>query len=385
MKTDKGFMKKVAVAVVLLLFVAGGVLIIKKKRQQLKNTPLPERAPVSVEVARPRAGVFPITRRYLGTIRAKVTSSISPRITGRIFEVRVREGARVKKGQLLALIDDRQVRDRIRELKARLIAARSALNTQEAIFERDEKLFRNKAISREQLDRSRTARDLARAEVASLGSALSSAKTDLSYVRLTAPMDGVITRRYQDPGDLALAGKPVVEMEAPEEGYYVAIKVPQAEFPLLRKGAKVIVEKDRFSPADNVKKGVMELSISRLHPAVTTGTLAEIEADTPRPPFGLPTGATVSVRVETGKCRGIQVPARALLENVRSSFVFSVDKGDKVHVHRVKVLNRGPDYAIIREGDIPDESRIIVAQESALLRLHEGQKVMPVQKEEGRP
>ncbi len=385
MKIDKALIKKVAIALVVLFLIAGGVLVIKKKRQELKNTPPPERAPVPVEVARPEAGVFPITRRYLGIIRAKVTSSISPRITGRIFEVRVREGARVKKGQVLAVIDDRQVRDKIRELKARLIAARSALNTQEAIFERDERLFKNKAISREQLDRSRTARDLARAEVASLGSALSSAETDLSYVRLTAPVDGVITRRYQDPGDLALAGKPVVEMEAPEEGYYVDIKVPQAEFPLLRKGAKVLVEKDRFSPADNVKKEVMELSISRLHPAVTTGTLAEIEADTPISLFGLPTGATVSVRVETGRCRGIQVPSRALLENVRSSFVFSVDKGDKVHVHRVKVINRGPDYAVIREGDIPDESRVIVAQESALLRLHEGQKVMPVQKEGGRP
>ncbi len=385
MKIDKALIKKVAIGLVVLFLIAGGALVIKKKRQELKNTPLPERAPVPVEVARPRAGVFPITRRYLATIRAKVTSSISPRITGRIFEVRVREGARVKKGQVLAVIDDRQVKDKIRELKARLIAARSALNTQEAIFERDERLFKNKAISREQLDRSRTARDLARAEVASLGSALSSAKTDLSYVRLTAPVDGVITRRYQDPGDLALAGKPVVEMEAPEEGYYVDIKVPQAEFPLLRKGAKVLVEKDRFSTGDNVKKDVMELSISRLHPAVTTGTLAEIEADTPSSPFGLPTGATVSVRVETGRCRGIQVPSRALLENVRSSFVFTVDKGDKVHVHRVKVINRGPDYAVIREGDILDESRVIVAQESALLRLHEGQKVMPVQKGEGRP
>ena len=385
MKIDKTLIKKIAMALVVLLLIAGGVLVIKKKRQELKNTPLPEKAPVPVEVARPRAGVFPITRRYLGTIRAKVTSSISPRITGRIFEVRVREGARVKKGQVLAVIDDRQVRDKIRELKARLIAARSALNTQEAIFERDERLFKSKAISREQLDRSRTARDLARAEVASLGSALSSAKTDLSYVRLTAPMDGVITRRYQDPGDLALAGKPVVEMEAPEEGYYVDIKVPQAEFPLLRKGAKVLVEKEGFSSAEKGKKDVMELSISRLHPAVTTGTLAEIEADSPQPPFGLPTGATVSVRVETGRCRGIQVPARALLENVRSSFVFTVDKGDKVHVHRVKVLYNGPDYAVVREGDIPEESRVIVAQESALLRLHEGQKVMPVQEGEGRP
>jgi len=373
MKIEKHLMKKAVIVLLVLLLAAGGVMVIKKKKQALLHTPLPEKAPLPVLVVQPEAGTFPMTRRYLGTITAKVAADISPRITGRIFEVRVREGTEVKKGQLLALIDDRQIRDKINELRARLFAARSALNTQEGIFERDTRLFDNKAISREQLDRSRASRDLARAEVVSLKSALSSAETDLSYVRLKAPFDGIITKRYQDPGDLAVAGKPVLSMERPSSGYYVEVKVPQAEFPMMKKGNRVFLETEKIVPGQ--AGASLQVEISRVHPAVSTGTLAAVEVDTGRRPFGLPTGATVTARIETGTVHGLRVPLRALLENVDAAYVYAVGRDNKVHVKKVSLLYRGPDFAVIHQGDIPADSKVVVAQESALLRLHEGEKV----------
>ncbi len=373
MKIEKHLMKKAVIVLLVLLMAAGGVMVIKKKKQALLHTPLPEKALLPVRVVQPEAGTFAMTGRYLGTITAKVAADISPRITGRIFEVRVREGTEVKKGQLLALIDDRQIRDKINELRARLFAARSALNTQEGIFERDTRLFDNKAISKEQLDRSRASRDLARAEVVSLKSALSSAETDLSYVRLKAPFDGVITKRYQDPGDLAVAGKPVLSMERPSSGYYVEVKVPQAEFPMMKKGNRVFLETEKIVPGQ--AGASLQVEISRVHPAVSTGTLAAVEVDTGMRPFGLPTGATVTARIETGTVRGLRVPLRALLENVDAAYVYAVGEDYKVHVKKVNLLYRGPDFAVIRQGDIPADSKVVVAQESALLRLHEGEKV----------
>ncbi len=380
MKIEKHLIKKAVIVLLILLLAAGGVMVIKKKKQALLQTPLPEKALLAVQVVSPEAGTFAMTRRYLGTITAKVTADISPRITGRVFEVKVREGKDVRKGQLLALIDDRQIRDKINELRARLFAARSALNTQEGIFERDTRLFDKKAISREQLDRSRASRDLARAEVVSLRSALSSAETDLSYVRLKAPFDGVITKRYQDPGDLAVAGRPVLSMERPSSGYYVEVKVPQAEFPMMKKGNRVFLEAEKIVPGRAIAS--LQVEISRVHPAVSTGTMAAVEADIGQRPFGLPTGATVTARIETGTVRGLRVPLRALLENVEADYVYTVGRDARVHVKKVKLLYKGPDFAVIHQEDIPPDSRVVVAQESGLLRLHEGEKVKPVSKKE---
>ena len=380
MRFDSTLMKKVIIILVIVLLVAGGVMVIKKKKAELRKVPPPSKTPLAVNAVLPEAGTFPETRRYLGTITAKVSADIAPRISGQIFEVRVREGQEVKKGQLLALIDDRQIRDKINEFRARLAAARTALATQQGIFQRDARLFKAKAISQEQLDQSRARRDAARAEVATLKSALNSEEIELSYARLHAPFDGVITRRHQDPGDLAVVGRPVVSMEQPSRGYYVEVKVPQAEFPLMKRGNRVFIQAEGQAPGKTA--GEIQVEISRVHPAVSTGTLATVEADTSQRPFGLPTGATVLARIETGTVQGLKVPLRALLENVDSVFVFIADRQNTVHIQKVNLVYKGTEWAVIQSGGIPQGARVIVAQESALLRLHEGEKVRLATREE---
>ena len=376
MQISSTMKKKTAIILVLVLLIAAGIIVIKKKRAELERVPPPSKSTLLVNAIYPESGTFPETKRYLGTISAKISADIAPRIQGHLFEVRVREGQFVKKGDLLALLDDRQIRDRINELKARLAASKTAYQTQQGIFERDVKLFKVKAISQEQLDRSRSQRDAARAEVTILNSSLQSEETELSYSRLRAPFDGVITRRYQDPGDLAMVGRPVVSMEQPSAGYYIEIKVPQAEFPLMKKGARVFLinEKDDRRRAGHAANS-LEIKISRVHPAVVVGTLATVEADVKTRPFGLPTGATITADIETGRVEGLKVPLRALLENVDSTFLFLVVRDNKVHVQKVNVLYKGSAWAVVKAKGIKPKTGVIVAQESALLRLHEGEKV----------
>ena len=376
--------KKVAVFMIMVLLVGAGAVIIKKKRAELDRVQPPARAPVLVRTARVERGRFPVTRRYLGTIRPKISVDIAPRITGRLFEVRFREGMKVRKGELLALIDDRQIRDRLDELKARLSAARTSFETQQRVFERDERLFEAKAVSQEQLDRSHAARDAARAEVVALEAALRSEGTMLSYSRLCAPFDGVITRRYQNPGDLAVPGRPVLAMEEPAAGYYVEIKIPQAEFAAVRPGARVRLLNGYPGPLSSGDGSeVIDASVSRIHPAVTTGTLSAVEADCGKPPFGLPTGAAVTAMIETGSVEGCKVPVTALLENVDSAHVFLVDAKGVVHVRQVRVLYETGDWAVVAAPGISTGDKVVVAHESALLRLHEGEKVSEVRREHG--
>ena len=349
--------------------IAGGAMLVKYKKAQLARVPLPKKAIISVHVAEAGYGTFHEKKRFLGTVMPKISADIAPRVTGHLVEVRVREGALVKKGDLLALLDDRPERDKVAELRASLAAAKTAFSTQEAIYHRDKRLFSAKAISQEALDQSHATRDNARAQVIALEKALHTARTDLSYTRLYAPFSGVVTGRLADPGDLALPGKAVVSMEEPDKGYYVSARVPQGLFPSLKIGGRAFIQRD-----NGRKEASLKGAISRIHPAVHEATLATVEIDMKERPFDLPSGAAVDVDLVTRTVKGWQVPARALLENVDATYLFVVRENSTVHVVKVDVLAKGPEEVVVK-GTLKKDLMVVVAQESGLLRLHEGQKV----------
>ncbi|OCC16013.1 RND efflux system, membrane fusion protein CmeA [Dissulfuribacter thermophilus] len=365
---SKANIKKGIFLVILVVLVVGGIKFIQKKKQELSQIPPPKEPIHVVDYATIREGNFSIEKYYLGTIRAKVTVEIAPRVSGHILEVRGREGDEVKKGDILVLIDDREERDRIKELSARVMAAKTALVTQEKIFKRDEKLFKEKAISQEALDISKKALDAARGELNALKASLETARTALSYTRLVAPFDGVITKRVQNPGDLAIPGKTVLEMEATDHGYYVEIKIPQDEVPLVFKGTRVFLRNGH-------SKNEIVQYVSRIHPSTGEGTLGIVEVDVATKPFGLPTGAVIDCRIEMGEVYGFKVPLRSILENTNSSYLYLIGNDLRVHIKKVRVLFEGEDYAVVSGPGLKDGDRVVVAQESALLRLHEGDKI----------
>ena len=359
--------KLIGIALVLLLVLAG-VLIVAHKKAELAELPLPSETALAVKTAKASHGTFPATQRFLATLSAKESAKLAPRVTGHLLEVRVREGAVVEKGDLLAVLDKRQEQDKVAELRADLSAARTALATQEAIYQRDRSLFQAKAISQEALDQSLAVRDSARARVTIGEQSLESAQTQLSYTRISAPFDGVVTERLADPGDLALPGRAILAMEAPERGYFVSVKVPQDLFPELELGGEALLR----PPTETGQ--TLSTRISRIHPALRQGSLATVEIDMDNRPFGLPTGATLDVDLVTDIYEGWRVPVGAVLENTEAAYVFCVVADGNIHIERVSLLSSGPDWDVV-SGELPADAEVVVALESALLRLHEGQKV----------
>ena len=378
-------LKKILIILLLIAIVAAGILAIKHKKKELSSTPPPSKPPLAVQVATVHFGAFPVKDTYLGTIKAKVSADVASRVTSYILDVKVREGDAVKKGQLLAVLDNRKERDRVQGLKAEVKAAETAYSTQEAIYQRDKTLFAQKAISKEALERSKSSKDAARARLISLKNSLASALTDLSYTELKAPFDGIITTRFMDPGDLAVTGKPVISIESPSSGYFVEIKVPQEKLPSLSVGNPVTlslaVDNKGKSKSLSQKNLTLRCQISRLHPAVQPGGLAVAEADTEKRPFSLPTGSSLEATVETGIAEGFLIPIRALLENVDTDLVFSVTENDTIHIVPVKPIYKGADQAVVQSSGLKDGVKVVVSQESGLLRLHEGQKVRIVEKD----
>jgi len=218
--------KKTAIFFIILSLLTGAFMLVRHRKAQLvklKKATLPI---LTVTVEPVRYGTFWVKKRYLGILKAKEAADISAQITAKILAINVREGDKVHKGSLLVLLDDRMQKNKIANLQAELISAKTTLKTQEAIYQRRKQLFKAHAISKEALEQAKAARDAAKAKVISLETALANAKVELSYTKISAPFDGIITARFQHPGELATPQRPILKIEALHKGYTVVVKVP---------------------------------------------------------------------------------------------------------------------------------------------------------------
>ena len=169
-----------------------------------------------------------------GKIQPKRFVNISADTSGRVTELAVNEGDRVKQGQFLLQIDPRNLRTRVQSGEASLGAARSqleqmrlsldsartSLKQAEDAYRRQQNLDKGGLTTRETLERAENELKMRRADLASQEqnirtlqlrteqeqATLENAKTDLSKVRIEAPIDGIITRRNVEQGETAVVG-----------------------------------------------------------------------------------------------------------------------------------------------------------------------------------
>ena len=349
--------------------VALAVHKVREKRAALKRLSPPQVAPLPLEVTRVRVGILPVTEHYLGVIRPLLSAKITSRISGYLLSVTKYEGDSVKKGEILARIDDTPIRARITSLKAQIKAAQVSYLTRKRIFERDRVLYRHKAISQEAFELSESALREAEARLKTLKAELSAAENDLTYAVIRAPFSGVVTERLREPGDMVVPGAPILALEDPSRGYRIFVGVPQARAALFKPGARAVLTEG---------KRRLSARIFRVLPAVGPGELATVEIRLAERPFGLPSGARVGVDLVVREVRGAIVPLRALLETANGTHVFLARRETgpfaRIEVARVRVLGRAKDEVAV-SGPLSSEDLVVVAQESTLLSLHAGQKV----------
>jgi len=364
------FFKILMVFLFVACLIIGGIFIVKQKKKSLMAEKPPVKAPLPVKTSTIIKGAFYETRRYLGTLQPQVESSIASQINGQLLKLTAREGDYVKKGELLAELDSRQQRAKVHSISAQLKAARSSLATYKSIYERDKVLFKNRAISREAFDRSKSAYDNALAKVRELESLLSSANVELSYTKVVAPFDGIVTAKLNEKGGMALAGKPIFQIESIHQGYKLALKVPQKLFPRLKIGMPVEI----LPPKANQKS--LNTQISRIYP----GQLPSCEIDLSSRPFGLPSGSHLYVAIKLRKIEGFILPARAILEQATGqSLVFVLDDQDQVEKVAVKILGRSADSVCVDPvNEDLDGKKVVTAGEDILLMLKKGQRVKPI-------
>jgi len=185
----------------------------------------PEPIAVSVESVSAAAGCG--SAYYSGTIEALNSIPLSFQTAGTVSEVQVREGQSVRKGQPLAALDCRSNEATLRMAEAKNKQAQDA-------FRRFEPMFKNGNLAEIKMVEIETARTEAE-------QALVLAQKSAGDCRLTAPADGVISRRDMEPGSSAIPGKPVLRLDSVDQ-VYAAISVPEAEISAIQPGSRAAVE-----------------------------------------------------------------------------------------------------------------------------------------------
>ncbi len=369
-------MTKKIFKIILLGLVIGGIIFlailkVKQKKQQLANMKTIQVAPLPVEVAKIKRGYLPITEHFLGDIKPVLSFKLSSKISGYLIKMDKYEGDVVKKGEVVAKIDPRQIQEKIASLEADIEGAKSDVITKRHIFERNTLLYKNQAISTQEYEISKTAYDISLSRLKKLKSELSSTKVDLSYAIIKSPVSGIVLHRFKEPGDIIMPGTPIIEIESPDKGYRIIVKIPQELVCKIKPGDIAYLTQDGKKIKERIYK---------IHPSVEIGSLGAVEIRTKNRPFGLPTYGKVGVDLVLSQKRGLIVPIRAVLENVKNSYIFITHpynhKTAKVHIVKVSILGRNRDRLVVQTKEsISDNTMVIVGDESTLLSLQEGQEV----------
>lgn len=238
----------------------------------------------------------------VGTVRSKQRALVEAKVSGRVLEYSATPGTAVKAGEPLARLD-------VQEIQAKVDQARALLDQAQRDFDRQKQLIASNATTRQDFD-------AAEARVKIGAGALSEAETMLGYARVTAPFDGVVTRKLADVGDLAMPGKPLLEIEAPTALRFEA-DLPEAILDRVKLGDRLPVRLTR----------VIEGTVSEISPvADPVSRTFLVKLDLP-PTVGLRTGQFGRVSVPVAETRLLLVPQDAVLKRGQMEMVFVARDG----------------------------------------------------------
>ncbi len=216
----------------------------------LPTGPAPATQPVPVEkVSRTRYA------DVVGSIQAEVRTSVSSRLIANIIEMRVRAGDRVKKDDLLVLLDDAGPKARVAQATESLRSAQASQDLAELEVNRLSRLSEQQAASTFELDEWKAKLNVAKADVAKAQETIREAQSVLADTQIRSPIDGIIIDRQAEPGEQASPGRALLTLYDPSK-LRLEANVREAYVGRLKLGQKitVLIESARQQRAGTVSQ-----------------------------------------------------------------------------------------------------------------------------------
>ncbi len=301
-----------------------------------------QRVPVSVVRAERRT-----MERWLaavGTVESLLAPKVAAEASGRIVEIAVHEGAKVRRGQLLARIDDTDhllARDLA---KADIAGAQALLEAAERRVKRISALVARGNAPQAALDDALAQRDSLRARLAGARTRLQQALRAVAKTRITSPLEGRLARRFVSVGDLVAPGTPLFDISS-DARIRVRLPFPEREMALIRRGQPVRLSSPA-APRRRIEARVEDIS-PRIDAASRAGAVLVTVDNTP----GWLPGASVDGRIRVARHEGATVvPERAVVLRPQGTVVFIPGDDGRVRARRVHTGLRAAGMVEILEG-----------------------------------
>jgi len=211
----------------------------------------------SVKVERVTASSGIEKKSFTGISKSSTESKISFRVSGMIERVYVKVGDSIKKGKMIAKLDDTQFKLKVNEAKSNLNRIKAELKSADSSYERVKALYVNANASKSDLDSARANLDVLKSSLKTAQSQVKQAKLQLSYTSLISPISGVIARVPATVNENIKAGEAIVTLNSVDD-LEIEVNIPESFISKIKKGD--IVDVNILDKA--IKGVVLEVSIS---------------------------------------------------------------------------------------------------------------------------
>jgi membrane fusion protein (multidrug efflux system) len=345
--------------------------------------PPPPQVPVGEVVQRD----VPITMEVVAQLAGLEDVEIRARVEGYLRSIDYREGATVKKGDLLFTIDDQPYRAALAQAQASLATAQSALAKADLDVKRFTPLARERAISQAELDNAIAAQRSARAQVEAHRAMVQEARLDVGYARLASPVSGIVGRAERKVGDLVGRGEStLLTTVSTVDPIRVSVAITEVDYLKFARNLAKAGPDASAKPRAEGTTAELELADGSIHPhpgkvlfvdrAVDprSGTL-RVDLGFANPDKTLRPGQYGKLRfLSETRAAALLVPQRAVQEVQGTYMVYVLGDGNRIEARKVRPGARVEGLWLIEEGLKPGEK---VAVEG-LQRLKDGAVVEPV-------
>lgn len=320
---------------------------------------------------------------YPAAIQGTVDVEVRSQVNGNLDQVLVDEGAYVRKGQALFKINDRPYREQLNNALANLHAAEAALINSDIEVDKLNPLVKNKVVSDYQLKTAKAMQKVAMANIEQNKAMVASARINLGYTTITAPVSGYIGRLYKKQGSLiSSADVEALTTLSDVHEVYGYFSLSESDFINFKKtyAGNTLSEKLKnlaaveLVLADNSiyeKKGVVDMIDGQFDKNTAAIT---VRATFPNANGILRSGNTGKVRLQIQHDDAILIPQSATIEMQDKVFVFTVNAKNEVTKTPVTISGKSGANYLISEG-LKAGDKIVL---SGIDKLQEGQLIQPV-------
>ena len=317
----------------------------------------PAMPPMAVEIVTLEAKPVEQNTEFIGTVKSRRSSEIQPQVEGFITRIEARPGQRVNAGTVLMEIDSRVQQGQIAGLESVLAQREVDVTYARQEAERAAKLLKAGAASQMDAERADNTLKAAEAQLRTIQEQIKTARTDLSYYRVTAPTAGVVGDIPVRVGDRVTKATMLTSIDA-NIGLEVYVNVPVQQAPKLKLGLPVRI-------VDDTGAAVAEEKINFISPSVDENTQSVLVKTPVSVPGALRTDQYVRVFVVWTTEPGLTIPLTSVTRINGQWFAFVAEPGEggKGLVARQRSLELGPvignNYTVVK-GLKPGE-RLIAA------------------------